>query len=498
MKAKNNLVTAPIASTLLIFALPTMASSMLQSANGSINTIWVGHLLGEAAVAATTNGHLVMFLLTAFVFGFGMSSTILIGQSIGRGDIMAARRVVGTAIGTFIPVSLLLAIIGWFLAPYVLALLGTDPAITPLSKAFLRLTFLALPAILLLTMLMMALRGSGDAITPLLFMAVAAGLDVLLNPVFILGLGPFPKVGIGGSAVATAVANYVSLIGMIIWIYRRDLPLRLKGEELRFLKPDMEILSLMLRKGLPMGAQMIVVSSSMLAMMTLVNRQGVDTAAAFGATQQLWTYVQMPAMAIGAAVSTMTAQNIGAGRWDRVKRITHMGIFYNLMLTGGLVILLLAAERTAMEIFLGDASSAVAIGQHIAKIATWSFIPFGVTMVLFATVRANGQVLWPLIILFLSMFPVRLGFAYGLQGWLGSDAIWHSFPAGMVASMFFAMLLYRFGNWRSEHDMQVSANAPAPTSISTPDSLPSAAALFSEGAPPGSPLTGQSPPYHQD
>ncbi|PWG68468.1 MATE family efflux transporter, partial [Enterococcus hirae] len=75
---------------------------------------------------------------------------------------------------------------------------------------------------------------------------------------------------------------------------------------------------LMLRKGLPMGVQMIVVSGSMLAMMRLVNRQGVDTTAAFGATQQLWTYVQMPAMALGAAVSAMAAQNIGAGRWDRV------------------------------------------------------------------------------------------------------------------------------------------------------------------------------------
>lgn len=468
MKIQNNLVTAPIAPTLLAFALPTMASSMLQSANGSINTVWVGHLLGEAAVAATTNGHLVMFLLTAFVFGFGMSSTILIGQSVGRGDIITARRVVGTAIGTFIPISLILAVVGWFLAPYVLALLGTDPAITPLSRDFLRLTFLALPAILLLTMLMMALRGSGDAITPLIFMAVAALLDVILNPLFILGIGPFPRTGIGGSALATAVANYVSLTAMVIWIYARDLPLRLRAEELRFFKPDMEILSLMLRKGLPMGMQMIVVSASMLGMMTLVNRQGVDTAAAFGAAQQLWTYVQMPAMAIGAAVSTMAAQNIGAGRWDRVGRITNMGIIYNLVLTGGLVILLMAADRIAMEIFLGDARDAIMIGQHIVKLATWSFIPFGVTMVLFATVRANGQVFWPLLILFLSLFPVRLGFAYGLQGWLGSDAIWHSFPAGMAASTLFAILLYRFGNWRSEHDMEIRERETPPEITSQP------------------------------
>lgn len=163
----------------------------------------------------------------------------------------------------------------------------------------------------------------------------------------------------------------------------------------------------------------------------------------------------MPAMALGAAVSAMTAQNIGAGRWDRVSRITGSGIVFNLILTGGLVALLLWADGSAMRLFLGDEAAAVEIGRHIAKLATWGFIPFGVTMVLFATIRANGQVLWPLIILFISMFPVRLGVAYGLQGWLGVDALWFSFPAALVATLMMATLLYVFGNWRAEHDMVI-------------------------------------------
>ncbi|GHG80370.1 MATE family efflux transporter [Pseudodonghicola xiamenensis] len=455
MKTRNNLVTAAIGPTLLAFALPTLLSSILQSANGSIDAVWVGRLLGSDALAATTNGNLVMFLLTAFVFGFGMAATILVGQSVGRGDIAAARRVAGSAIGAFVPLALLLAVAGWFVAPHVLNLLGTEPEIAPLARDFLRVTFLAFPAILTMTMLMMTLRGSGDAITPLIFMALAVVLDIGLNPVLILGLGPFPTLGIGGSALATAIANYTALVAMLGYVYARDLPLRLRGAELKYLRPDPAILKLMLVKGLPMGVQMIVVSSSMLAMMNLVNRQGIDTTAAFGATQQLWTYVQMPAMALGAAVSAMTAQNIGAGRWDRVSRITGSGIVFNLILTGGLVALLLWADGSAMRLFLGDEAAAVEIGRHIAKLATWGFIPFGVTMVLFATIRANGQVLWPLIILFISMFPVRLGVAYGLQGWLGVDALWFSFPAALVATLMMATLLYVFGNWRAEHDMVI-------------------------------------------
>ena len=124
MKQTANLVTAPIAPTLLLFALPTLGASMLQSANGSIDAAWVGRLLGENALAATTNGNLIMFLLTSFVFGFGMASTILIGQAVGRGRMGAAKEVLGTAIGTFLPVALAIAVLGWWLAPDMLALLN--------------------------------------------------------------------------------------------------------------------------------------------------------------------------------------------------------------------------------------------------------------------------------------------------------------------------------------------------------------------------------------
>lgn len=462
-KGGNALINGPIGIALLLFALPTLGSSMLQSANGSIDAVWIGRLLGQDALAATTNGNLVMFMLSAFVFGFGMSTTILVGQSMGRGDVDAARRVVGTAVGLFVPLSVLLAAGGWLLAPHVLDLLGTPDAITPLARAYLRVTFLAMPAILIQTMLMMALRGGGDAITPLIFMALAVVLDIVLNPVLILGLGPAPALGIAGSALATALANFISLGAMVLYLYARDRPLRLRGAELRYLKPDLEVLRVMLAKGLPMGVQMIVVSSSMLTMMTLVNREGVATAAGFGATQQLWTYVQMPAMALGAAVSAMAAQNIGAGRWDRVARITRAGIGFNMLLTGGLVALVMIFDNQLMGLFLPAGSEAVPIGQHIVRVSTWGFIAFGVTMVLFGTVRANGQVIWPVLILILSLYPIRIGFALLTRDWLGVDALWLSFPAAMLATLVMAGALYLHGGWRRAPALRIDDGAAAPS-----------------------------------
>jgi len=445
---RRDLTQGPIGPTLLVFALPTMGSSILQSLNGSINAIWVGRFLGEEALAATSNANMVMFLLMAFVFGFGMAATILIGQAFDRRDVDSARRVLGTALGAFVFGALALALLGWIFAPQLLRLLATPVGAAPLALAYLRVIFIAIPSSLTMVMVMMALRGSGDALTPLWFMIVAVVLDTALNPVFILGLGPVPRMGIAGSATATVIANYFSLAAMLAYVYAGDLPLRLRGREFGYLKPDPALLRTIVGKGLPMGLQMIVVSASALALIGLVNREGVDTAAAFGVAMQLWTYLQMPAMALGAAVSAMAAQNIGARRWERVGAITRSGIVYNLLITGALVALLAIADRPALALFLGSDSPALPIARHIQLLATWSFLLFGVTLVIFGTVRANGAVIGPLVILTVGLVPVRIGFALGAYPWLGADALWLSFPVGSLVNMSLAIGFYLHGGWR--------------------------------------------------
>jgi putative MATE family efflux protein len=445
---RGDLTQGSIAPTLLKFALPTLASSILQSLNGTINAIWVGRFLGEGALAATSNANMVMFLLTAFVFGFGMASTILIGQAWGRHDVDQARRVFGTATGSFLGVTILIAIAGYFLAPAILHLLGTPGGAAPLALAYLRVIFLAMPALLLLTLSMMALRGSGDSLTPLWFMLVAVLLDSGLNPVFILGLGPAPRLGIAGSATATLIANYAALFGLVAYVYLKDLPLRLRGRELSYLLPAAGILKTIIAKGFPMGIQMIVISVSALALVGFVNREGVDTTAAFGVAMQLWTYVQMPAMALGAAVSAMVAQNIGAGHWDRVGQITRVGIVQALLITGSLIVALTLADRTVLALFMGPDSPALPIARHIHLLATWNFLLFGVMMVLFATVRANGAVWIPLVVLTVGLLPVRFGYIFATYHWLGADAIWTSFPVTSFINLSLAIAFYLHGGWR--------------------------------------------------
>ena len=445
---RRDLTKGHIGRTLMLFALPTLGSNILQSLNGSINAVWVGRFLGESALAATSNANIIMFLTFGAVFGFGMAATVMIGQAIGRHDLDAARRAFGSAVGLVLGGAMVMAILGWLFAPDILKLLATPGDAMPLALAYLRVIFLGIPASMLLVLLMMGLRGSGDAMTPFWFMILSVLLDAGLNPVFILGLGPVPRMGIAGAATATLIANHVAAIGLLATLYIRDLPIRLRGRELRYLLPERDLMRTIVAKGLPMGAQMLVMSLGGLTMIGLVNRLGVDTAAAYGVSQQLWTYIQMPAMAIGAAVSAMAAQNIGAGAWDRVNGITRAGLLWNCVITGAMVGVVLLFDRPVMALFLGGESPAIPIARHIQLIASWNFVLFGMTMVIFATVRANGAVWAPLIALIVALYPIRIGFALGLEPLLGGDALWWSFPVGSAAALGLAAAYFRWGDWR--------------------------------------------------
>lgn len=445
---RGDLTQGPLARTLLIFAVPQLIGNVMQSLNTSINAVWVGRLLGDSALAATANANIVMFLLFALVFGFGMAATVQIGQAWGAHDVITARRAMGTALGLTLILALSVTMAGWLLASQLLDLLATPGAAKAEALDYLRVIFLSVPFAMVMTMIGMGLRGAGDAATPLRFMVLTSLLDVLLNPLLIMGWGPVPRLGITGSALATAIATTIGFVSLLAWVYARDLPLRLRGAELTWLRPRRSELAYILGKGLPMGAQMLVISGAGVIMIGLVNREGIVVAAAYGALLQLWNYMGMPAMAIGGAVSAMVAQFIGARHGARTDAVSWTGAAANLAITALLIALLLAFDRAALVLFLGSHSAAVAAALHIQGIAIWTYLPFGVTIVLFGTLRAYGVVYAQLAVLFVSMYAVRYGAYFALYPHIHADALWYSLVLSSVSSMILTIAVYYAGSWR--------------------------------------------------
>jgi putative MATE family efflux protein len=445
---RGDLTQGPVGKTLLLFALPTLGSNVLQSLNGSISAIYVGKFLGEDAFAATGIAAMVMFLIFSAVFGLAMAATILIGQAMGRRDLEEVRRTVGATTGAFIAISLVIAALGGLLVEPMLHLLATPAAAFPFAEQFLKVVFVGVPFVFLTVLLQSAMRGVGDAVTPLWTTVINLVLSLVLNPIFILGLGPIPAMGLAGAAWAGVLTNLICLIYMLAAIYWRDLPIRLRRADLHLLLPDWGRLKPVLTIGLPMGLSMIIMSISGLVMMGLINREGVATVAAYNAANQIWSYIQMPAFAVASAVSAMAAQNIGAGRWDRIDRLAGVGVAINVVMTGVLVVAMLLSGHFLLGLFLPQASPAIAIGDHMNWLIGWTFIPMGISMVMTSIVRANGAVLVPLLILVFSVIVVRMTVGFTLHPVHGADAIWWSFMASGTASALMAVAYFFHGGWR--------------------------------------------------
>ena len=457
-----DLTVGPIGPTLISFALPVLGSNILQSLNATANMFWVSRALGEAGVTATNNGNQIFFMMLGASFGVTMAANIMIGQAIGARNEPLAKKIIGTATTFFIVLSLLIGVAGGALTPHILDAMKTPGAARLDAIAYLRVIFAAMPFVYFFSFVMMAQRGTGDSRTPFYFALMQVVLDITFNPLLIMGIGPFPRMGIAGSATSTLVSQTFTLLVMLIYLYRQKSILVIRPREWRLLIPDFKIISTLLTKGTPMALQMSVISFAAVTMLSFVNRYGVHTAAAYGAGSQLWTYVQMPAMALGAAVSSMAAQNIGASRMDRVEQVARTGALYAIVFTAVPILILYFADPWVLQAFLKGTSPSLPIAVHINSIVLWGFIPFGVAFIFSGIIRATGDVWPPLLAMVISLWGVRVPMAHFLEPIWGADAIWFSFPVGSAMTLILGGGYFLWGPWRKSRMLDLTPSADAP------------------------------------
>ena len=442
------MTVAPIPRALLTFALPILLGNALQSASGLVNAIWVGRFLGPEALAAVGNTGALLALLTGAVFGIATVTGILIGQAIGGGQEARARHVFAHGAIVYIGVALMLAGIGILGAGTVLESMNVPLSVMPDAERYMRVAMIGLPFAYAAGFMFTTLRSTGDARTPLLFLAADVLLDIALNPLFIRGWGPLPALGIAGSALASLLVQAVTVSAMGLYLWRSNHVLSPRRDELRAFRLDFALLQKLLLKGLPIGLQTLVSSLSLIVMIGLVNRFGSTATAAYTACFQVWAYVQLPLFALNTAVTTMAAQNIGARRWERVGVIARTAIMGSVGISALFAALLCLASGPVFALLLPNAPEAVAMAVHINAIAVWLHVPLGVFFVLAAVVRAAGSTVPPLVVLVTSAWGVRVMSAWLLIDLLQANAIWISFPLGATAAMLLMAAYYFWGGWR--------------------------------------------------
>ncbi|MDM5154294.1 MATE family efflux transporter [Bacillus sp. DX1.1] len=440
----------PIWRSMSMFLIPLLLSNILQSVGQLFGMVVVGRWLGINALAAISAFFPLFFLLVSFVIGIGSGSSILIGQAFGARNEERLKAIVGTTLTFTFVLGAILAVVGSIFAMDIMRLMGTPENIIDMSVHYARILFISMPILFLYFAYTTFMRGTGDSKTPFYFLIVSTALNMALLPVLIFGWLGLPQLGVYGAAYASVISTIVTFISMLIYLGKTKHPLQFDVTVRKYLRMDWDLLKLLLRLGIPASINMILVSLSEIAVIAFVNRFGSDATAAYGVVNQVASYVQMPAVSLGIAVSIFAAQSIGANQFDRLQKVIRAGIVLNYIIGGVLITLIYVFSQQILALFL-TSQSTIDIAHSLIMITLWSYLIFGHAQIIGATMRASGTVLWPTIFGIVSIWLVEVPIAYFLSYHtsLGIKGIWIGYPAAFIVSLILQYGYYRF-SWKKK------------------------------------------------
>ncbi len=438
----------PLWQGFLFFLGPLVVSNVLQGLQGTINSIFLGRLLGVKALAAVSGFFPVLFIFIAFLIGFGNGAAVVVGQAYGARDHEKVQAVVGTTLVFGLITGAVVAVLGVLYSRTLLSLVGTPLDILEDTAAYGRVTLAAAPILFVFLLSTTLMRGVSDTMTPLLGLIVSIIVGLVATPAFILGWGGLPHLGIQSAAYAGILSWIVTLSWMAFHMRRVRHPLAPNASLRRHFRIDPQILKTVLRIGLPTGLQLVLLSIGEAIVLKLVNGFGSNATAAYGTVNQVSSYIQFPAFSISITASIFAAQAIGRGDIGRLKAITSTGLKLNLVMTGLLVIAGFLLSRTLIGFFFDD-HEVTELAQHLFHIKLTSYLLFGAAGIWAGVMRASGTVLAPTIINIFSMMVMQVLTAYFLSKSMGIDGVWIGYP---VASIFALVLQWSYFQfvWRKK------------------------------------------------
>jgi putative MATE family efflux protein len=435
---------------MVYFVVPQTAGAVLQLASSTITVVYFGRLLGPSALAVASVFFPVFLLLVSFLIGLVSSGgVVLVGRAYGAGDTPQVKRVAGTTLSVCMLLSLGIAALGYRFSPELLGIMQTPADIHSAAVDYARVTFVSLPVLTVFFAYTYLVRGTGDAQTPFLAMALCVAISLILTPALILGWLGLPMLGSASAPWSNLAACAISLPILLAYLSARGHPLALDGTLIRSLRIDWTIARAFLGIGVPAGVQLAMVALSEVAVVSLVNAFGSSATAAYGAVNQMVGYVLAPVQGVGVAATVFAAQAIGAGQAGRIGAVIRTA---NLLSIGIGISAVGAVYLFAQDILSWLVADPVtqSIAWRALLITLWSYVLVGVGNVLAGVMRATGAVLWPAVISIGAIWFVQLPTAYLLSGSIGIDGLWIGYPAGFVVALLAQWSYYRF-IWCQRH-----------------------------------------------
>ncbi|MBO4383334.1 MAG: MATE family efflux transporter [Clostridia bacterium] len=405
----RDLTTGPIPRQILLFALPLFLSSLVQLMYNTVDVFIAGRFIeGSEAMAAVGASSMIVTLLIMFFNGMSVGANVVAANAFGSKDGTRLRDVVHTAVAVSLIGGLLISVVGFFLSPTILRWTNTPDEIFAEASSYIRIYFLGAVSIVCYNIGVGLHRAMGDSKGPLIYQVIGGVINIVLDVVFVVWL----HMGVNGIAVATLFSQTIPAV-IVLWsLARRPGPERLT---MRHLTIHKDVFFDILRVGIPAAVQAIVITFSNVIVQSQINTFGTQSIAAFTAYFRVENIMYLPMLAYGQTATTFVGQNVGAGRYDRVREGVRSCLIIGLLtsvVTSGLSILF---ARPLFRLFTTD-PVVVELAMEFFYLNAALYFIYNFLEVYSGAIRGSGNAVVPMIIVVFSMCVVRLGFLFLLVG----------------------------------------------------------------------------------
>lgn len=397
-KTSVDLLHGPILKSMLIFAIPLFLSSVFQQLYNTMDTVIIGHTLGDEALAAMGAAGAIYDLLMGFAFGVGSGLSVVTARSFGRGDGEHLKKSVASAIVIGICITAVITVLARFILYPFLKVLNTPPEIIEQSYAYVSTITLFIVVMFAYNLCAGLLRAIGNSLMPLLFLILSSILNIVLDLFFITRL----NMGVRGAAIATVLAQGVSVVCCLIYIGKKAR--ELIPEKRHFVR-DKTLYQEMLAQGLSMGFMSCIVTSGTAILQSGINNLGYLVIAGHTAARKLFQFLLMPNIAMNQTISTFISQNYGAGQVERIRKAMKYAYLYGVVTAVVASFLMFLFAPTAVRLISGSSESVVLEnGAMYLRVAAPCLAVLGVLNYTRQGLQAIGQKILPVLSSVIELF----------------------------------------------------------------------------------------------
>lgn len=438
----RDLTTGNEAPLIFKFAIPMVVGNLFLQLYNIVDSIIVGQILGTEALAAVGASFPIIYTLIAFTIGIGSGATVVVSQYFGAKNHKMVANAISTIYIFMFIAGIFLTIIGITFSEYIFSFLKLEDVVKEEALNYFNIYMIGMIGFFGFNSTSSILRGLGDSKTPMILMAISTFVNIGLDLLFIIVF----KWGVAGAAWATVIAQGGAFIGVIFFLNRKGHIIKLKINSLKF---DKSVFLQSMRIGLPTGFQQTFVALGMMALIRIINNFDTTTLAAYTAASRIDALASMPCMTLSSALSSFVGQNMGADLPKRVKK----GLWATLKMAWAISIIIMIVVFIWGDqlISLFDTNpEVIRQGKEYLVIVSAFYVVFSTIFVFHGLLRGAGATLIPMFITLLSLWIIRIPFAWILSSKYGEVGIWWSIPAGWILGLIVTLIYFKSGRWKNK------------------------------------------------